>query len=99
MMLNGRSFLFVALGCGLVIYSHPRSSGSATADPPAARPAAGAAPGQDQEPDPLKRERSDKEKFEAQKAVRQELKGAYKTWLTQDVAYIITDEEPRPSRP
>ena len=32
-------------------------------------------------------------RFEAQKAVRQELKGAYKTWLDQDVAYIISDEE------
>jgi GWxTD domain-containing protein len=46
-----------------------------------------------QEADPLKRERSDKDKFAAQKAVRQELKGAYKTWLEQDVAYIISDEE------
>ena len=46
-----------------------------------------------QEADPLKRERSDKEKFAAQKSVRQELKGAYKTWLTQDVTYIISDEE------
>ena len=53
----------------------------------------GPASGQDQEPDPLKRQRSDKEKFEAQKEVRKELKGAYKTWLDQDVAYIITDEE------
>ena len=44
-------------------------------------------------PIPLKRERSDEDKFKAQKAVRQELKGAYKTWLDQDVAYIITDEE------
>ena len=48
---------------------------------------------QDQEVDPLKRERSDKEKIAAQKAVRQELKGAYKTWLNQDVVWIITDEE------
>jgi GWxTD domain-containing protein len=48
---------------------------------------------QDQEVDPLKRERSDKEKIQAQKAVRQELKGAYKTWLNQDVVWIITDEE------
>ena len=43
--------------------------------------------------DPLKRQRSDKEKFAAQKAVRQELKGAYKSWLEQDVPYIISDEE------
>ena len=45
------------------------------------------------EPDPLKRQRSDKERFKAQKALRQELKGTYKTWLNQDVPYIITDEE------
>ena len=56
-------------------------------------PGATGRPGQDQEADPLKRQRSDKERFEAQKAVRQELKGAYKTWLDQDVAYIISDEE------
>jgi GWxTD domain-containing protein len=54
---------------------------------------ASGSPTSDQEPDPLKRPRSDKEQFEAQKAVRQELKGGYKTWLDQDVAYIITDEE------
>ncbi len=70
----------------------------APADPQGQQQAQPAAAGQSQEPDPLKRERSDKEKFAAQKAVRQELKGAYKTWLNQDVAYIITDEEPRPSR-
>jgi GWxTD domain-containing protein len=46
-----------------------------------------------QEVDPLKRERSDKEKFAAQKAVRQELKGSFKSWLEQDVPYIISDEE------
>ena len=49
--------------------------------------------GQTQEVDPLKRERSDKERFAAQKAVSKELKGAYKTWLEQDVTYIISDEE------
>ena len=47
--------------------------------------------GQDQ--DPLNRPRSDEETRKAQKAVRQELKGAYKTWLDQDVTYIISDEE------
>jgi GWxTD domain-containing protein len=48
---------------------------------------------QDQEADPLRRPRSDKEQVQAQKAVRQELKGAYKSWLDQDVAYIISEEE------
>ncbi|MGA7856887.1 MAG: GWxTD domain-containing protein [Terracidiphilus sp.] len=90
MMLNGRTFLYVALGCSLVIipsvglHAQQSSDQSAQAQP---------ANGDDQEVDPLNRPRSDKEKFEAQKAVRQELKGAYKTWLDQDVAYIITDEE------
>jgi GWxTD domain-containing protein len=60
---------------------------------PTAQQQAGQATGQGQEPDPLKRERSDKEKFASQKAVRQELKGAYKTWLNEDVAWIISDEE------
>jgi GWxTD domain-containing protein len=89
MMFNRRPFLFVALGCGLVFIPAaglraPQSASSS----PQAQPSA-----QGQEPDPLKRERSDKEKFAAQKAVRQELKGAYKTWLEQDVSYIISDEE------
>jgi GWxTD domain-containing protein len=65
------------------------STPAAATPQPQAQPASG----QSQEPDPLKRERSDKEKFQAQKAVRQELKGAYKTWLNQDVAWIISDEE------
>jgi GWxTD domain-containing protein len=90
MMLNGRTFLSVALGCGLVLITATGFSAQAAATPqPQAQPASG----QSQEPDPLKRERSDKEKFQAQKAVRQELKGAYKTWLNQDVAWIISDEE------
>ena len=90
MMLNGRTFLYVALGCGLVfipavgLHAQQSADQSAQAQP---------ANGDDQEVDPLKRPRSDKERFEAQKAVRQELKGAYKTWLDQEVAYIITDEE------
>jgi GWxTD domain-containing protein len=48
---------------------------------------------QDPDFDPRKRERSDKERSDAQRALKQELKGAYKTWLQQDVVWIITDEE------
>jgi GWxTD domain-containing protein len=90
MMLTGRPFLYVALGCGLAFTP---AIGLRALEP--ANPAAQAQPatGQDQEVDPLKRERTDKEKFAAEKAVRQELKGAYKSWLDQDVAYIISDEE------
>ncbi len=89
MMFNRRPFLYVALGSGL-IFIHAAGLGAQQT----AAPSTQAQPsGQGQEPDPLKRERSDKEKFAAQKAVRQELKGAYKTWLEQDVTYIISDEE------
>ena len=88
MMLNGRTILFVALGCGLIFSPPTRLRAQQSAD--SSKQAQTAA---DQDVDPLKRERSDKEKFAAQKAVRQELKGAYKTWLDQDVTYIISDEE------
>jgi GWxTD domain-containing protein len=89
MILNGRSFLFVALSCGLLTIPICRLQ----AQKPASTDEAAPASSQDQEQDPLKRPRSDAEIFKAQRAVRQELKGAYKTWLDQDVAYIISDEE------
>ena len=44
-------------------------------------------------PDPTKRERTDQEKIQTNKAMKQELKGSYKTWVDQDVRWIITDEE------
>ncbi len=64
---------------------HPASSPASRHSGPAQQQAQ-PTPNQGEEPDPLKRERTDKEKFEAKKALRQELKGAYKTWLNQDVA-------------
>jgi GWxTD domain-containing protein len=88
MMSNRCSLLAVLAVCGLVSVSSPRLFSQQSASPSAA-----AQSDAGQEPDPLKRERSDKEKFQAQKAVKQELKGAYKTWLDQDVTYIISDEE------
>jgi GWxTD domain-containing protein len=87
MTFNGHKILSVTLGCGLVMipaYGLRAQNAAAPAQPAAS---------QDQEPDPLKRPRSDKEQFEAQKALKHELKGAYKTWLNQDVVWIITDEE------
>ena len=100
MTLNGRSFLYFLIGFGLVL---PPASGIKSleaATPPAqpqgqpqTQPQSGTAAGQDQEVDPLKRQRSDKERYNSQKALRQELKGTYKTWLNQEVTYIISDEE------
>jgi len=36
---------------------------------------------------------TDKEKKRRQQSLQEELKGAYKKWLDEDVGYIITDEE------
>src|SRR5271168_694733 len=45
------------------------------------------------EVDPLKRPLSDKQKIGRQRELRQELSETYKTWLNQDVVWIISDEE------
>jgi GWxTD domain-containing protein len=96
---NSRRFLFIVLGCGLPfvaasgLWAQQAATPSST-EPQTAQPAAaGQTDGQAGDVDPLKRERSDKEKFEARKALKGELHGAYKTWLNQDVVWIITDEE------
>jgi len=82
MMFTRRPLIAAALLCGYLcvpsFHLAAQASGSSNSD---------------QEQDPLKRPRSDAEQFKAQKELRQELKGAYKTWLDQDVAYIITDQE------
>ncbi len=44
-------------------------------------------------PDPTKRQKTDNEKIRDRKALKEELKGSYKTWVDQDVRWIITDEE------
>ena len=48
---------------------------------------------QDDETDPLKRPLTDKQRFARQKELKNELSDTYKTWLNQDVTYIISDEE------
>jgi GWxTD domain-containing protein len=47
----------------------------------------------EEKPDPLKRRLSDNDELKRRKATKEELKGTYKTWLDQDVRWIITDEE------
>jgi GWxTD domain-containing protein len=98
MTFNGRTFLFAALGCGLAFTPAAGVLAQQAAGPSApaqqqGQPAAGQNQGAGQDPDPRLRKRSDQEQFKAQRDVRKELKGAYKTWLEQDVPYIITDEE------
>ncbi len=97
-MFNSRRLLFTALGCG-VIWMPASGLMAQQNDPPPAtnQPQTTAAPtaGQDQQVDPLNRQLSDKDRYKAQKALRQELKGPYKTWLNEEVPYIITDDERR----
>ena len=85
-------FLAVLLGFGLLLVPAGRANAQQSASP---NPQVQLPYSQAQDEDPLKRPRSDKEKIEARKALKTELKGAYKSWLEQDVAYIISDDERR----
>ncbi len=94
MMLKHSRLFVSALACGL--FAAPavmlRGQQQPASSQQQAQPSS---ENQDQNPDfdPLKRQRSDKERYQAQKALRQELKGTYKTWLNEEVPYIITDQE------
>ena len=46
-----------------------------------------------EKPNPLTRKLNDKERLKQQKDLRQELHGVYKTWLDEDVRWIITPAE------
>jgi GWxTD domain-containing protein len=89
MMSKRCSLLAAVVACGVIAVPVSKLVAQQNSNPPAQPSAAG----QGQEADPLKRERTDKEKFAARKQLQGEIKGAYKTWLEQDVSYIITDEE------
>jgi GWxTD domain-containing protein len=47
----------------------------------------------EEKPDPLKRRLSDHQERVRRETTKNELHGSYKTWLDQDVRWIITDEE------
>ena len=93
MMFNSRRFLFTALGCGLISIPAAGLPAQQNAAPPAASQQAAPPGDQGQEANPLNRPLSDKERYNQQKALRQELKGPYKTWLNEEVPYIISDDE------
>ena len=63
-----------------------------SSDEPAAKPAK-APKAQADTVDPLKRPLSPQEKKANEKRFKQEVSGAYKKWLDEDVRWIITDEE------
>src|ERR1039458_3203235 len=90
MMFYSRRLLITVVGLGLIWLPASTLRAQQSNTPRAGDPQAGA-PGQ--AADPLNRQLSDKERYKAQHELRQELKGHYKTWLDQEVPYIISDDE------
>ena len=84
-----RSMLYVAAFC--LTFSVGGSLLAQTSTP--APDGVTKAPVEKDKPDPTERERTDAEKIRVNKEAKQELKGSYKTWIDQDVRWIITDQE------
>ncbi len=90
-IVSGTSLLFLALA---MMGGRKLAAQGTTAPATQAAPdGVTRAPATEEKPDPLKRPLTDKERFAQQKALKGELKGSYKTWLDQDVRWIITDQE------
>jgi GWxTD domain-containing protein len=89
-LVSGTALLFLTM-MGSRALSGQETNGAAQAAP--AQDGVTQGPVTVEKPDPLKRQLSDKEKFAQQKALKGELHGVYKTWLDQDVRWIITDQE------
>ena len=90
------SALLLLLSLGLPISLHAQAASQSTGTQPGqAAPVPAPAATQDSPGtvDPLQRPINDKEKFKRQKGLREELKGPYKTWINEDVRWIITDQE------
>jgi GWxTD domain-containing protein len=83
---SGMAFLFL-LSAGACVANAQETSGSSQTDGVTKGPTI------TEQPDPLKRPLSDKEKIAQQKAVKKELKGEYAKWVNEDVRWIITDQE------
>jgi GWxTD domain-containing protein len=73
----------------LMVRAQAQDSPSEVAD----KSAGAAAQNGTEQPDPLKRPLTDKQKRANAKALKQELGKTYKKWLDEDVRWIITDEE------
>lgn len=73
----------------LLVTAQAQDSQSEVAD----KSAGAAAQNGTEQPDPLKRPLTDKQKRANAKALKQELGKTYKKWLDEDVRWIITDEE------
>jgi len=83
MALNDHKFLIIVAGCGLVFATASIANSQQPASQPQSGQKSGAAAGKDPSDDPnydpRLRQRSDKERAATQKALREELKGTFKT--------------------
>jgi len=89
-IVSGTALLFLAMMSSRAL-SAQETSGTAQTAP--ATDGVTQGPPTVEKPDPLKRQLSDKEKLAQQRALSGEIHGVYKTWLDQDVRWIITDQE------
>ena len=94
MIFLSRRLVITVVGLGLIWVPASALRAQQSGAPPATDPQSAAPAGsQGQANDPLNRQLSDKERYKAQHELRQELKGPYKTWLNEEVPYIISDDE------
>ncbi len=83
----------LAIALGAIAVAIPSSRAQQQTSQPAGTLTQATPSADDMQQDPLKRQLSDKERFNQQKQLKQELKGPYKKWLDEDVRWIITDQE------
>ena len=92
MRIPGRLLLCAMLVYGGAGWGHAWGQQASTATATASDGVTQTAPAEEK-PDPRKRRLSDRERFQQQKDLKAELHGVYKTWLDEDVRWIITDTE------
>ena len=90
-----KAFPFVVLMGGLVLSAPYRTSAQdqSQSSDPAADQSSSQTPDQAQDQNRKEQKRSKKEKQKSDSELKKELDSQYKTWLDQDVVYIITPEE------
>jgi len=85
------AILVLAFTCFATVAAQDKTSGQANAEQP--KPDRGKDAAQDQSGDPLKRPITEKRRRENAKSLKHELSKEHRTWLDQDVRWIITDTE------
>src|SRR5437016_1490130 len=90
---HSHKYLFVLLLVAGLAGSSAVAQDPKSADKSTDKPASASQDPSGQDVDPLKRPLEGKKKKQQMKDYTKEIKGPYKKWLDEDVAWIITDEE------